>query len=373
MHSSDDAGQVIVPVHNLAILESAEKRSDLDCRVSPVKPELGLDLRFHIGYKVVVPVSQLAGAGDRLQTVVRVTAAGSAAAPHYFEDLKRVAGLSATARGEVTITGLLDVGPGRYRIDWLLRDERSRVCSAHWEAEVRPDSTIGGLPASLAPAEIEAHASDPFAEQPPRTETGAPADSGRRLRILLNFSPGEDSACLVKPETLSALSAILRNVLNLPGVGEVSIVAFHLRQAKVIYEAENLSRLSLPALGEAVRQSQSGTVDYRQIQERNYDFKFLAKLITVDRSASDAKPDAVIVIGPKLDTWRKMARGLLEASDAAPTPIFYLNYTPDLQANPWTDAIGAALKNGRGYAYSITTPRDMQHALKDMMSRIPPN
>src|ERR1039458_2603864 len=56
-----------------AILESTDNRKDLPCTVTPEKPSLGFDLKFHAGYEVSVPVKELAGAENHLTMVFRVT------------------------------------------------------------------------------------------------------------------------------------------------------------------------------------------------------------------------------------------------------------------------------------------------------------
>src|ERR1017187_5988542 len=55
------------------ILESTENRKDLPCTVTPDKPVLGFDLKFHLGYEVNVPIKELAGTDNQLTMVFRVT------------------------------------------------------------------------------------------------------------------------------------------------------------------------------------------------------------------------------------------------------------------------------------------------------------
>jgi hypothetical protein len=42
---------------DMAVLETREVRKDLACTVTPNKPELGFDLRFHGGFDVSVPLN----------------------------------------------------------------------------------------------------------------------------------------------------------------------------------------------------------------------------------------------------------------------------------------------------------------------------
>jgi len=48
---------------DMAVLASHERRADFSCQVTPVKPGLGFDLRFHSDYRVTVPIKVLADVG----------------------------------------------------------------------------------------------------------------------------------------------------------------------------------------------------------------------------------------------------------------------------------------------------------------------
>src|SRR5580693_4680043 len=58
---------------DLAVLEARDVRKDLPCTVTPVKPVLGFDLRFHSGYDIALPLREIAGNGDLLTIIFRVT------------------------------------------------------------------------------------------------------------------------------------------------------------------------------------------------------------------------------------------------------------------------------------------------------------
>src|ERR1051326_2603269 len=66
-------GVVRIVNTDLAVLESQDKRDDIPCTVVPSKPELGFDLRFHTSYSVTIPLKDLAGSGDQLRVLIRVT------------------------------------------------------------------------------------------------------------------------------------------------------------------------------------------------------------------------------------------------------------------------------------------------------------
>src|SRR5580704_214530 len=58
---------------DLAVLETQDVRKDLNCTVTPDKPLLGFDLRFHAGFDVSIPLKDLAGSENYLTILFRVT------------------------------------------------------------------------------------------------------------------------------------------------------------------------------------------------------------------------------------------------------------------------------------------------------------
>ena len=120
---------------DMAVLEEQEIRKDLACTVTPAKPTLGFDLRFHTGYDVSVPIKELAGAENLLTILFRVTSEGHKEDPVYFVQRVKVPLMEEDAKGDAVLTGALDLGEGNYHVDWLMRDRAERVCSFYWDSE----------------------------------------------------------------------------------------------------------------------------------------------------------------------------------------------------------------------------------------------
>ena len=59
MPVSGPGGAVRLFTADAAILESSDARKDLNCLVTPTKPSLGFDLKFHSGYEVSIPLQDL--------------------------------------------------------------------------------------------------------------------------------------------------------------------------------------------------------------------------------------------------------------------------------------------------------------------------
>jgi hypothetical protein len=73
MHGSEPGDMVQLLPADSSVLELREPRSDLPCTVRSVKPHLGFDLKFHSGYQVYIPLRELAGSGDAVTMIFRVT------------------------------------------------------------------------------------------------------------------------------------------------------------------------------------------------------------------------------------------------------------------------------------------------------------
>src|SRR5882724_10534627 len=85
---------------DIAVLEAGEVRKDLPCTVTPAKPALGFDLKFHSGYDVTLPLKELAGSDNLLTVLFRVVPENHKDDPAYFTQKIRVPSLEEDARGD---------------------------------------------------------------------------------------------------------------------------------------------------------------------------------------------------------------------------------------------------------------------------------
>ena len=73
LHTADALSEVNLLPGDAAVLEMEEVKKDLPCVVTPVKPLMGFDLRFHSGYEISIPLKELASNGQTLTVVFSVT------------------------------------------------------------------------------------------------------------------------------------------------------------------------------------------------------------------------------------------------------------------------------------------------------------
>ena len=187
----------------LAELAAREPHAELPCQVSPEKPSLGFDLRFHSDYHVTVPFKALAEAGGWLKMAARVTPSAETERPAYLVQRFAIPGVAMEGRGDVVLAAGFDLGPGRYRVDWIMSDARERVCLSHWDLEAKP--ARADLPLILAPNQI---VSRPDQGTQPEQD---PNQSLQKVKILpLNLSPGKPQESILPSEETAAFCSILR-------------------------------------------------------------------------------------------------------------------------------------------------------------------
>src|SRR5215472_2685535 len=148
-------GMFRVFTSDAAILESNEARKDLPCTVTPIKPALGFDLRFHSGYSVSIPLRELAGEGNQLTMIFRITPESQPDEPVLLSQRMSVPSIEEDAKGEASLQGAFDVGEGKYHVDWLMRDRSEHVCSSNWDIQAALPTKDKDMPLNLGPNVIE--------------------------------------------------------------------------------------------------------------------------------------------------------------------------------------------------------------------------
>ncbi len=350
-----------------AVLEAQDVRKDLPCTVSPIKPTLGFDLRFHAGYEVSIPLNDLAGSGDMLSMLFRVTPQGHKDDPVYFSQRVSVPVIEEDAKGNAYLQGAFDIGEGNYHVDFLMRDRAERVCSFYWDAEAELAPRDKQLVLMMAPDTIQAEDTEPFRDEPPveRPVTEGPLN----VKVIINFAPQDEHSATLQPLDTNALLSILRSIAREPRIRKFSIVAFNMQEQRIVYRQEDSDQINFPALGEALNSLNLGTVDLKRLSQKHGDTDFLTSLLTQEVSNKD-HPDAIIFAGPKVMLDDSLPQASLDRLATVDYPVFYMNFNLNPQANPWRDAIGNAVKHLKGYEYTISRPRDLWYAWSEIMSKI---
>jgi hypothetical protein len=360
---------------DLAVLESDEQRRDLPCTVTPSKPTLGFDLKFHAGYQVTVPLKELSGNENLLTIVFSVSPDAHRDEPVYFTQHLRVPPIEEDARGDAYLQGAFDVGEGSYHIDWLMRDRIERVCSSNWDSEAVLGSKDRPMNLAIAPEAIQRAGGEEFKEEPPvQRASPDPAlhvEPPLNIKVLVNFAPQNSLSAALQPLDTTALVSILRTISRDPRIGKFSVVAFNMQEQKVIYRQDGASRIDFPALGTALTTLNLGTVDLKRLSDKHGDTDFLTSLVRKEMTpAPQDHPDALVFAGPKILLDANPPEEALKDATDIDFPVFYMNYNLNPQAVPWKDAISHTVHFFRGYEYTISRPRDLWFAVSEMVSKI---
>ncbi len=351
---------------DLAVLEMKEPRKDLPCHVNPTKSaQLGFDLKFHGGYEVSVPMKELAGQENLLTIIFRVTEAANPSEPTYFIQRVKVPEIDADAKGDASFYGGFDLGEGKYKIDWLMRDRTERVCSSYWDVDAALNDRDSEMALTIGAGNVRQSDTEFFRQEPPVERAGDPTT----VKILLNYAPQNPRSSAMRPMDTSALMSILRNISRDPRVTRFSLTAFCMQEQKVLYRQENAEKIDFPALGAALEKIQLGRVDLAALSDKRSDVKFLTGLIRTELGAND-RPDAFIFAGPKIMLEHNIETEALKEIGSINAPVFYMNYNLFPQVTPWRDAIGNAVKHFKGMEFTISRPRDLWSSTSEVVNRI---
>lgn len=352
---------------DLAVLEAGEPRNDIPCTVTPAKPILGFDLRFHLTYDVTVPLRELVGGENLLTILFRVTPASHKDDPIYFTQRVKVPPIEEDPKGDAYLQGGFDLGEGSYHIDWLMRDRSERVCSSYWDTDASLPDKDKQVMVAMNPSTVDASVGEQFKEEPPIERINT--EPGINVKVLVNFAPQNAGSATLQPMDTTALVSILRQISRDPHIDKFSLVAFNMQEQRVVYRQDSANRIDFPALGEALTSVHPGIVDLKRLSQKHGDTEFLANLIRTEIGGTD-HPDALIFAGPKVMLDANVSSDDLKGVGDVAYPIFYMNYNLNPQAVPWRDSISRTVRYFKGTEYTISRPRDLWFAVSEMVSRI---
>lgn len=361
------AGEAVMLMpSDLAILEAGEARKDLPCTVVERKAELGFDLRFHSGFDVTVPLRELAGEGQILTVVFRAYPVENPRHAAFFVQHFQVPVIDEEAKGDASLQGGVDVGEGKYHVDWLMRDRSERTCSSAWDVEAALSPKDKPMPLFIGANQIAETSRQPFLD-----DAGAahPTQDNLNVKLLVNFAPQDATSSALRRTDTDALVSILKEIEHDPRVAHISLVAFNVEETRVFYRQDTAEQIDLPALGKALQNMKLGTVDVQRLSQKHSETDFLESLITTE-VGNAAHPDAVIFAGPKIMLTADVPQDELRRIGDIECPVFYMNYVSNPQAIPWKDSISHAIRTFKGTEFTISRPRDLWFSTSEMVNRI---
>src|SRR5260370_42400305 len=101
------------------------------------------------------------------------------------------------------------------------------------------------------------------------------------------------------------LLSILGRQTHEAGGRRFTLVAFNVREQKIIYRQDNAEKIEFAAIGKAVQEPTAGTVNYHLLQDKQSETRFITKLLTDQLCPQTASPAAIMIIGAKATLDKK--------------------------------------------------------------------
>ena len=357
-------GELRLMAGDLAVLGSEEVRTDLPCEVEKLDPQLEFDLNFQAGFNVKIPLSALEGPGNALRILFRIQSTDAPEDPVYFRQRFTVPPIDEGAEGSTTLPGRYRLGPGRYKVDWLMRDRAERVCADSWEVRAETLEGFEKLAATATAHSISTAGGELYFEETPVRRARGRL---KHVKIVMNFTPLQpDRVNLLPYDKLNVLS-MLRGIAREPTFGTFSLVVYNMHEERVIFEEVEVPRLDFPALGKAIEDIRGGEVAFDQLEDKEPGRAFIRQLFADHVAKTDDEPDLILFLGPKVVMKKDPDGPFLARSTMTAKPVFYFIYNRNPRAYPWKDGVSIGLKSYGARESQIVTPKDFGRAMKELL------
>jgi hypothetical protein len=71
------------------------------------------------------------------------------------------------------------------------------------------------------------------------------------------------------------LLSMLSSITHEPGVDRITLLAFNMREQRIVYRQDAADRIDFAALAEAAQSPTAGTIDYRLLQDPRSETRFV--------------------------------------------------------------------------------------------------
>jgi hypothetical protein len=330
----------------------------LKCDLVKFPPSLDYGLRLWTGFNASVPAAEF-GAKEprRMAVALRVTPLEPAGLAVYFYqslnvpkapegvDLKKV---------RLNVGGGFLVGPGRYRVDWLLITSEARLRRESWKLDVPSRQ------AALGAGKVE-----PVETALWRGFPGNLAGKTKRAAIFLHASPvwPRRYVSRLSPWDRQILLTTLSSVLRDGGFTSASVTVFDLQNRRVLAREENIEPRTLRRLARQLAQVDYSTVSMETLAQGASPRPFLEEILREEAKRAEGV-DGVLFIGSR---WRGGPKvdGVSPGLKESMKKWWFLAFsTPHTLTE--ADAVSSLVRAARGKVYSIFRPADLAGAVKEI-------
>lgn len=332
----------------------------LRCDVTPVKPSLDFGFRFQTGYNVAVPMSQYAGAKHGWATVTRVTPEHGA--PAYLSSRVFLPDVPVTKITTHTFGGFL-VGPGKYRVDWVMIDDRERVCRKSWTIEAKLTRSERQVEPAIPPDSVRDFGVTMASR---RSEPTAPDAPPFRLTVLLHAAPATPRRIHMRANDRILLLSTLSALVERAHATSVRVAVFNLEKQRVLYRRDDFRLRMIGDVSRALNRLELDTIDVQTLQNRHGHIGLLESLIAEETTATQPA-DAVVFLGPAARFLDKPPSKTIQAPPEG-MRFYYFQYRPFASGMQpvLPDSIAGTLAGLKGRVFHIYSPKEFASAISEL-------
>ena len=325
----------------------------LACHVEAIRPRLGYSFRFFSGFYATIPARQLdTGKGNRLVAFFRVEAE-SGGGPHYFFHPLNVPEIPQDpGKVELEAGGGFYVGDGNYSVDWILVDQKDRVCTRSWTVKTPKTKFALLVPAGvIQPLGLESWKG--FNEK---------KTSEAKMTVFLSAMPIYRRRMLSKlpPYDLAILLSSLTTLLDSSKYTHARVVAFDLLSKRVLFEQDEFDPAGYKRLRDKLETQSYGTIDYQTLARGLTDRKLFEEILKQETARSN-KSDAVVFLGAEGAPADKLPPVFAEYRQSL-SRLYYVFFARFPQ--PVQDIMYQFVHGGKGKVVNLFSPPDLVNAIR---------
>jgi hypothetical protein len=358
------AAQVLVDPSRLPsglrAFETQPNEVSVRCEVSPVRPALDYGFRFGSGYITRVPLGQYPGGGHRLAMLTRITPEDGGRKPAYFVNTVKLPVVPPQSKLDLEMVGGYLLGPGKYSVEWVLLDEKMRVCRKKWRVTAALHFSERKVKVAIPPGAVADY-----------SLRGLPGNKRRddgvrrvRLTVLMHAAPLSFRRTTLRASDKMLLMGTLSSLLDRVPARSLRLVVFNLDQQKEIFRKDTFSPESLEQVTQSLNELELGSVDYKVLLNRKGHVDLLAELVNQE-VAADTPSDQVVFLGAPARFVDKVPPQSLEKPQGTNPRFFYLQLRPFFRTmtGALPDSIALAVSRLKGKTLIIHTPGEFSNAI----------
>jgi hypothetical protein len=356
------AAQVIVNAARLApLLRTFDEKpgeTALRCDVTPIRPALNYGFRFQAGYRVVMPANQFLGPKHRWFVLTRITPKAAGGQPVYLANSQVLTNVPQTTM-QLQFGGGYLLGEGAYDVNWVLFDERDRVCRSNWHVDVHRNRHERSVEVAMPPDTVW-----DFSLRGARLLPRNPDDAASlRLTLLLNAAPMFPRRTHLRPGDIGALISAASSLLERVPARNVRLVLFNLEQQKELYRNTDFMLENMPEVAQAMNSIELNTVDFQVLQNRRGHVDLLADLVRQELKA-EPPSDVVLFLGPSSRYEDRIPADLLERAPGRAPQFMDIQILPLFAPAPsFPDVIRNAISRLGGKTVQVRSPGEFAKAI----------